>query len=296
MPRMGSSGATLLAVAILASASLAAGQQFKYASISIPGSTETFVYGVNDFGTVVGYYTADGGTVEHAFMKAAGKVTNLDFPGAEDTFSYAVNNSGEIAGQYLDVDGSLHAFQYDNGAYTNIDPPGAKEAAASAINNVGQIAGSYTDDVGGVHGFILQSGSYQTLDVPGADYTNWAGGINDVGQVTLQWTGADSSTQSSVYNGSKYTQIRINGAQDVSAYGINKKGNVAVVWLEQSTGLYQAALRIQRGSGYAYPLIEDPLQTETDSTAAYGVNNNGVVVGSYIGSTGDLGFVASPVR
>lgn len=294
--RMGSSRVILLATVVLAFTGAAVGQQFNYATISIPGSTETLVYGINDFGAVAGYYYADNNKVEHGFMRAAGKITNLDYPEAKITACYAINNSGEVVGQYQDTEGVFHAFLYSNGTYTNIDPPGAIDAGAGGINNLGEIAGFY-GDAQGAHGFTLSGTTYQTLDVPGAAYTLWAGGINDNGEVTLQWQPTLSmTTQSSVYNGSSYAEIPVAGSEDVYAWGINNKGNIALVWLDENTQLYQAALSVPRGSGYVYSFIEDPAQSETDSTQAYGVDNNNVVVGLYIGSTGYLGFAARPTR
>lgn len=296
MAKMGSSRVISLATATLAFAGLAAGQQFSYTTISIPGSTQTVVYGINDFGAVVGYYYADKGKVEHGFLRTAGKITNLDYPEAKITTCYAINNGGEVVGQYQDTEGAFHAFVYNNGTYSNIDPPDTIDAGAGAINNLGEIAGFY-GDAQGAHGFILSGATYQTLDVPDAEYTLWAGGINDNGEVTLQWQPTSSmTTQSSVYNGSSYTQIEITGSEDVYAHGINNNGDIALVWLDQDTQLYVAALRVPRSSGYVYPFIEDPAQSEADSTQAYGVDNYNVVVGRYIGSgtTGYLGFAARP--
>lgn len=295
MARMGSSRVILLATAILAFADLAVAQQFNYKTVSIAGWTNTAAYGINDFGVIVGFYDNYPGNSEHGFMKTGAGVTNVDYPGAASTICYAINNSGEVVGQYTDTEGFLHAFQYENGTYTNIDPPGAKEAGAGGINNVGQIVGSYTDFANGEHGFILQGGTYQTLDVPGAEFTNWAGGINDSGQVTLIWTSTNNTGQSSIYQGGNYTEIQITGSQDVDAYGINNKGDIALVWLPDGSLVLQTELRIPKPhGGYAYPSITDP--QGGDTTRAYGVSNQSVVVGTYEGPKGYLGFLAIPLQ
>lgn len=293
MARMGSSRVILLAAAIVAFAGLAVGQQFDYYTISIPGSNQTVVYGINDFGAIVGEYTTDNNKVSRGFMRVAGKVTNLGYPGARGTVCYAINNAGEVVGQYYDTDGVPHAFTYQNGTYTDIDPPGAEEAGAIGINNVGQIVGSYYV-YPTWYGFILDGTTYQTLSVPGANGST-AEGINDNGQVTLQWTSNNVNVQSSVYDGTNYTQIVIEGTQDVYAYGINKQGAIALLWLDDGSLLYQAGLRVQTSQGYKYPSIEDPLQTSADSTRAYGISNTGLVVGFYGGPEGALSFAARGV-
>lgn len=294
MARMGSSRVTLLAAAILAFAGFAVAQQFTYTTISIPGSTQTVVYGINDFGAVVGNYDTDNNRVGHGFMRAGGKITNLAYPGAQATTCYAINNSGEVVGQYLDTEGVFHAFSYQNGTYTNIDPPGAEIAAAAGINNVGAIVGSYYI-YPTWYAFLLSGTTYQTLSVPGASNTSSGGGINDSDQVTLQWEGSNGSFQSSIYDGTNYTQIVVAGTQDVYAYGINNAGTIVLLWQDEESQLLQAGLRVQTNGGYKYPLIEDPLQKTIDSTRAYGISNTGLVVGYYGGPTGALGFAARGV-
>lgn len=283
---------------VLACAVGAAGQQFQYTTIWVPGATEgTLVLGVNDSQVVVGYYVALSGGGQQGFMKSGQAVTTLDYPGAGgSTICFGINNSGAVVGQYLDLEAHFHAFLYENGTYTTIDPPGASEAGAGGINNLGQIVGTYTDQAGAQHGFILQGNSYQTLDVPGAEYTFWAGGINDSGEVTLQWyDAATKSTQSSVYDGSTYTTIDVGQAAiNTFAYAINNKGLIAINWQDDNLITY-ATVRVQgpRG-GYLYPSIEDPNESEF-STYCYGVNNKSEVVGRYTSSKAILGFAAAPV-
>lgn len=291
--KMGSLRVILLATAVLAFAGLAVGQQFDYYTISVPGSNQTDIYGINDFGAVVGEYTTDNNRVSRGFMKAGGKVTNIAYPGAQATVCYGINNSEEVVGQYTDTDGFSHAFLYQNGTYTNVDPPGAQEAGATGINNLGQIVGTYVS-YPNTSGFLFDGTTYQTLSVPGANGSS-AEGINDNGQVTLQWTSNNVNIQSSVYDGTNYTQIVIEGTQDVYAYGINKQGAIALLWLDDGSLLYSAGLRVQTRQGYKYPSIEDPLQTNADSTRAYGISNTGLVVGYYAGPTGALGFAARGV-
>lgn len=145
------------------------------------------MYGINDFGTTVGYYETMPGGYFNGFMMTGKTATTIDYPGAYNTICYGINNSGEVVGQYVDTEGFYYAFEYENGTYTIMDPPGATYAGAGAINNLGEIAGVYTDAEGS-HGFILSGTTYQTLNVPGAAYTLWGGGINDSGDVTLQWS------------------------------------------------------------------------------------------------------------
>jgi len=279
------------AAVVLACAGVAAGQQFQYTTIWVPGSIDTIVYGVNDTNVSVGTYETPEGA-EYGFIRTGQTITNLQYPGEETTIPFDVNNAGEVVGEYPDAASHFHAFLYANATYTNIDPPGAVEAAASGINNVGQIVGEYSI-VGQQQGFILDAGSYQFLSVPGSALTTWAGGINDSGQVTLQWVYAESNTtQSSLYDGSNYTQIEVPGAYNVFAYAINNRGSIAITWQDDDLFNY-CALRAQGPGGYIYPSLDVP-GSEGGTTLCYGLNNKSDAVGRYTSTKAILAFGARP--
>lgn len=291
---IGSSRAILLATAIIAFAGLALGQQFKYSNIWIPGSAGLTANAINDLGVVVGWYQATVGGPEHGFMINGKDVTTIDYPGGERTICYGINNSGQVVGAYFDTEALSHAFLCNNGVYSNIDPPGIQGAGATGINNLGQIVGSYVSWPN-QFAFLFDGTSYQTLRVNAAVYTV-ALGINDSGQVTVQWGDPNGYVHSSIYKGATYTEIQILGAQDIYAFGINDEGNIAIVWYGQDIGVDQGALRVQDPEGgYVYPLIEDPSQSEAGSTRPYGVNNKGIIVGTYMNSKAQLGFWATGV-
>ena len=73
--------------------------------------------GLNDFGTVTGYYL-DANNVYHGFVRnPKGKVTSFDAPGADTTpdafngtFPVSINDQGAITGYYLDANEVSHAF------------------------------------------------------------------------------------------------------------------------------------------------------------------------------------------
>ena len=116
--------------------------QGSYATLTVPGATNTKAYGINDSGQIVGSY--DG----HGFLLDHGSYTTLDVPGSVETCAYGINSSGQIVGN-----SSLGAFQLDQGSYTMIDVPGSTSTQAFGINDSGQIVGSY-NDVAGQHGFL----------------------------------------------------------------------------------------------------------------------------------------------
>jgi hypothetical protein len=134
--------------------------------------------------------------------------------------------------------------------------------------------------------------SYQTLDVPGAVNTFWAGGINDSGQVTLQWNTGTGSAQSSVYDGSTYTTLEVPGATSTFAGAINNAGTVAL-WSEASQ--INGAVGFLKNGKYYYAPVAIP-NAVGNTSYSYGINNHSVVVGSYESSKTFqvLGFLAKP--
>jgi hypothetical protein len=109
-------------------------------TIDVPGANETFVYGINDAGQIVGAYLDS--TLEHGFLLSGGNYSALDVPGAFWTDAQGINDSGDIVGTYATYSsGPAHGFLLSGGSYTTIDVPGAMVTRAEGINDSGQIVG-----------------------------------------------------------------------------------------------------------------------------------------------------------
>lgn len=74
--------------------------------ISASSSGTTFLYGINDNGSMVGT-AADRRDVLHAvFIPSLGKAARYDYPGAFASSFWGINNRGQISGNYGDLSGS----------------------------------------------------------------------------------------------------------------------------------------------------------------------------------------------
>lgn len=127
----------------------------QYATLDFPGVgvTDTFAFGNNDLGRIVGFY-ADG-TGNHGFLKDGRKFRSFDYPGSTDTQPNDINNWGDIVGSF--GDGSTrHGFLLRRGVFTSIDVPGSTFTRIFSINDSGRIVGWYMDASGDSHGFIGQ--------------------------------------------------------------------------------------------------------------------------------------------
>ena len=83
-------------------------RQGVYTTIDPPGSTSTFVLGINPQGDVVGGYTASG--VSHGFLfQHQGDFTTIDPPGSTATTATGISSEGDIVGVYF-ANGVAHGF------------------------------------------------------------------------------------------------------------------------------------------------------------------------------------------
>lgn len=261
---------------------------YTYTTIDVPGASDTFVFGVNDAGQMVGhYYDASG---QHGFSLSGGSFSTIDFPGASVTVANGINDTGQTVGYYRD--GSMYrGFLLTSGSFSTIDYPGAEATFVFKINDTGQIVGWYDDWVSGVpssgvpHGFSLTGSSFSTIDFPGALDTH-AYGINDTGQIVGEY-GDVSGDHGYLLTGGSFSAFNFPGASLTEALGINDTGQI-VGWYEDTIGRHGFSL-----IGGSFSTIDFPGAT---STFAHGVNDNGKIVGFYEDASGFHGFVATSVQ
>jgi len=242
--------AVIAAVAACAM-SLPARAGYVITSFDVPGATETSAYGINNAGTVVGYYADETGAYRGFSRTAAGVYTILHCPGAANTLASAINNVGTIVGTGTDADyNALDGFSFSGGTYTSLNgnptwPNGINDAGtivgdaiyspgmeidACGINNAGVIVGIYIDD-SGIHGHSLTGTTYTLLDYPGAIMTN-AYGINNHGDIVGTYVAYvdDSYLQHGfVLSGGAYSTLNLDSFGDSGAFarGINDGGMIS---------------------------------------------------------------------
>ncbi len=98
--------------------------------------------GINDSGTVVGWYTSGGLT--HGFILSGGTVYTVDDPNPANagyTYLEGINNSGLMVGQWSDTNGLQHSFLLspDRTTFTDINIPGATWVQTFGLNNANEV-------------------------------------------------------------------------------------------------------------------------------------------------------------
>ncbi len=159
-------------------------QGSNFRAVNYPGAINTFLYGINKAGAMVGGFMASFGN--DGFELASGKLKALQFPGATNTSAFGISEQGVIVGEY-DFDGViLHGFILQNGAYTTVDDPDKNNAFGTrllGINNSGVAVGEYEDSQAFFHGFVYKNGVFENVIHPGSRNT-FVQGINNVGLIT----------------------------------------------------------------------------------------------------------------
>jgi len=131
-----------------------------YMHLDYPGALDTYPFGINPRGDIVGNWDADQSTVGHGFVFSRGQMFSFDVPDAvpDGTAANGINARGQIVGGYVGLDGSSHGFLAEGATFTRLDCPGAVRTTAWGINAAGQIAGT-CDTTDQRLGFVANPGA-----------------------------------------------------------------------------------------------------------------------------------------
>jgi hypothetical protein len=169
----------------------------KITSFDPSGSAGTFPDGINDAGTITGYYKNQS-DIYHGFLRTSGgTITSFDVSGVSDTSPYAINDKGAIVGD--DFDGSyIHGFvRATDGTITTFDVTSGRNTQSVAISDKSDVAGSYEDAITtAIHGFVRAvNGTITSFDPTGSNFS-FPVGVNDSGVTTGAYV-----DKSNVYHG-----------------------------------------------------------------------------------------------
>jgi hypothetical protein len=129
------------------------GSSFTNINASLPSNLNSQATGVNNAGTVVGFYQYNSAGDFEAFVDKTGLITSFQFPGSIDTQALGVNGLGDIVGDYVASNGDMFGFLDDGGVFSTLDPFGSAGVTANGINDAGDIVGFYTAASGNTIGF-----------------------------------------------------------------------------------------------------------------------------------------------
>lgn len=171
--------------------------------------------------------------------------------------------------------------------FTNFEGPGSGSNAGAGTNmngiaNNGAAVGFGIDNNGNLTNFIRNAnGTFTDLNINGST-TAMALGTNSAGDVV----GADNGTAFFLPSGGPVATLPTPGSAS-AAFGINDLGNIVGQF---TSGAVTPGFFMSDSAGSNFIRIDSP--TGPDVVNAQGVNNNGLIVGFYVGTDGqDHGFL-----
>jgi uncharacterized membrane protein len=310
------------------------GTTFTFASVDVPGASNTLATGINARGSIVGIYYDSAGS-EHGFLRKHGIFLTVDVPGGLvgvsgmlQTEANGINAEGDIVGDYFAPPGAPGApactadsapfspqcrrgFLYRRGEFSDVLVPGKKGSIPNAISPDGTIYGCDHDDdyftsmVGfgrtGLDTFItLDAGGGELKDPTESVVGSMNNGATPDGStiVGLYVDPPDSSGQYHgyiVHNGT-FQPYDVPGSTLTQTWGINPGADFVGLY-DDTNGNEHGFL--QRWGSSAPITIDVPSGPPFNATLtdAFAINAAGAIVGLYIDAAGNFhGYVAARHR
>lgn len=264
---------------------------------AIDPTGNTFVYGINDAGQVVGDTTPSNSSNRSAARWTSGVLNVLPSPagappgGQQGNAAFGINNNGVAVGiaawPTASASYAAHAVRWENGIATDLGAfPGAIVTAARAINSAGEISGTASGGFGDTSTALrwTNSGTRQVLDRLPTHTDSFAAKINASGRIVGSSGIVDGDFQpvrSAVYwDGTSVTELSIPaGYNQGDARGINDAGTMvgSSAFFDDSTYEY-TAYRATAWTANAPQLL--PLLDGFVASDAFSVNAGGLIIGA----------------
>lgn len=145
----------------------------RFQAVTFPGASQTFLTGINKYGSLVGDYIGTDGHF-HGFKLKNGQFTTIHPNGAVDTFVNGINDSGVIIGAFNTGGVDNHGFVDRSGAISTLDFPhevGFGGTTLNDISNSGEIVGFVWTGSDTRDAFLFKSGAFKVIEVPNARLT-----------------------------------------------------------------------------------------------------------------------------
>jgi hypothetical protein len=172
--------------------------------------------------------------------------------------------------------------------FSNFDPTlvgNAVGSNANGISNTGQVVGTQVDmnNASTFTNFVGTSAATTQLNTGAGQI---AFGINSAGDVV----GGNGTTAFFMSNGGSLQNLAT-PASAINAFGINDKGNIVGQF---TSGANTPGFVLTSSASTVFTTINQPTGVTPDLINAQGINNNGLVIGFYLGNDGQVhGFRAN---
>ncbi len=262
-----------------------------YTTLAAPGATATVATGINDSGQIVGWFTSSGGATSGFSWSGGSFTTLIAYPGATSTRAFGINNSGQIVGQYTSG-GSTSGFVLQGVNYASITA--GSLIGTTTVNTT--LTVQATSGGSNSNGYPL--GGTATLSGIGS------GGFNATVPLAPDPSGNyDASFWVTLTNGNiVYGTLTIPAAMvsgGGSASGVVNAGTGPYFGASGSFPALAGTGSINNGSltlqfSGAGSITTQGGNAIVANMSAYGINDAGQIVGSYVTGGTSFGFLAAP--
>ena len=247
---------------------------------------------INASNQIVGTLYDTSQTQARAFLYSGATMTLLS-PTATLT-AQAINDDGQIVGAAIAGTGTSHAFAYNAGITADLFTLGGTTSYALGINSDGLICGASTTGDEFTHAFVYEGGVMYDIHVlaQATEYSSpnpttnivqstfsQAQDVNNtrevVGYFTAPDAGGTSTERAFFYKNEQMLELGSLGGSNSRVLATSNNGHI-VGWSQNAAGVQFAAMFYTNGQVRSLGM---PTTTATWS-AAYDVNDSGVVVGS----------------
>jgi probable HAF family extracellular repeat protein len=247
----------------------------------LAGATDTYAYGINSSGAMVGTSYLKGQA--HGEMWDGSKSTDL----GAGTYATGINDSGAVVG------GDGHAFQLTNGTFGDLGVlPGGNWSAAYGISDAGIVVGYGNIGSGMFRGFVWTSaGGMEELGTFGGN-NSYATAVNSSSEVVGHASLSSGYENAFLDVGGVMTDLGSLGGGSSYAYGINDSGTVVGYSWAAGVADPHAFIYVNGGMLDLNALI--PSGSGWELLEAYGINNSGEIVGEGLFDGQSHAFLLDP--
>lgn len=274
-------------------------QSFDVSIPQYPGYSLISLPAINDYSTVVGgLYASNGDAIGFLRPSGGGAYGFQNGVNAVNRFR-GINNGGYVSGTWADgqitgppIQGRAYVLYNNQYNYININ---AYLSVAAGINNNNTSAGYGQVQGVGFVGYLtnsFQNQYYYFGSVYGFSYPIYAYGLNDASKVVGLYADAYNNLSSFIFDGSNqnFYTFTIPGATGVTLYGINNSNRLVGSCVVNGTTYGFVTTFVPNGQAPVTFLF----YPYSRSTVTTGINNNGVVVGTYVDTNGAThGYLAT---
>lgn len=263
------------------------------------GGVNSYAYGINNDGTVVGGSNLSGGNtwLQHAFSYSNGAMSDIAPPINDSSLrsiATGINAAGQVVGNVVDPSFAYGAVFTKSQSVTSVSTstiPGSYHPQLAAINNVGIAVGRVSSYDNKIHAYTYDLASGVSTDISKPEqWFSQALGINDSGVVVGEIEVGNWVSHAAVYADGNWLDLGTAGKQFSTAVGINNAGQVVGYAFDQGIQNSRAFLYANGSLSFLDTLVDPSLGlTFTDSSA---INQLGQII---VNATNGHSYLLSPV-